>query len=239
MAKQRGPVASTFTGRVGNVVGAKMKGGEYVTRSYQPSVKNPNTLRQRVSRLRMATASQIAAILSPALQSGYAQASASTKMYPRNMFVKDMVVYDGMGVMTWDGTQLVMDYESMLLSKKIGINAVPTISALSATDPGFVTMSVANQTFTDNLPEGQMGVVIVAYCPHMREAVIHQMVAPTAAPASVNLTVNPNWSGEDVYVYAFYKWIPETQNGVPTTTEPWKYPSETGATVCAGHVTAG
>lgn len=237
MAKQRGPVASTFTGRVGNVVGAKMKGGEYVTRSYQPSVKNPNTLRQRVSRLRMATASKIAAILASALQAGFAQASASTKMYPRNIFVKDMVVYDGMGVMTWDGTELQMDYESMLLSKKIGINAVPTISSLSGGEPGFVTMSIANQTFTDNLPEGQMGVVVVAYCPHMGEAVTHQMVAPTTAPASVNLAVNPNWGGEDVYVYAFYKWIPETQNGVLTTTEPWKYPSETGATVCAGKIT--
>lgn len=239
MAKQRGPVASTFTGRVGNVVGAKMKGGEYVTRSYQPSVKNPNTLRQRISRLRMATASQIAAILAPALQAGYAQASASTKMYPRNMFVKDMVVYDGMGVMTYENEGLQMNYTAILLSKKIGINVVPSISSLSGDEPGFVSMSVANQTFNDNLPEGQMGVVVVAYCPHMGEAVVHQMVAPTAAPASVNLAVNPNWSGEKVYVYAFYKWIPETQNGVPTTTEPWKYPSETGATVCAGEITMG
>lgn len=234
MAKQRGPVASTFTGRVGNVVGAKMKGGEYVTRSYQPSVKNPNTLRQRVSRLRMATASQLAAGLALAVQTGYAMATGSTRMFPRNMFVRDLVRMDGMEVINVTNEVAAISYGALKLSQRMGISAVPVVSAPSFEEPLSLSFSVVAPTVQDILPAGKMGLVTVVYNPTQGQSIVDMQDAPTTGTATVTVATPNNWSGEEVHVYAFYKWIPTSGNDVQTDTEPWKYPSETGETVYVG-----
>lgn len=234
MAKQRGPVASTFTGRVGNVVGAKMKGGEYVTRSYQPSVKNPNTLRQRVSRLRMATASQLAAGLALAVQAGYAMATGSTRMYPRNMFVRDLVRMDGMEAINVTNEVAAINYGALKLSQRMGISAVPAVGAPDFESPLSVSFTVAAPIVQDILPAGKMGVVTVVYNPTQGQSIVDMQDAPTTGTATVTVATPTNWAGDSVHVYAFYKWIPASGNDVQTDSEPWKYPSETGETVYVG-----
>lgn len=239
MAKQRGPVASTFTGRVGNVVGAKMKGGEYVTRSYQPSVKNPNTLRQRVSRLRMATASRLAAALALAVQTGYAKASGSTRMYPRNMFVRDLVSMGGMGAMAITDMEPVITYNKLQLSKAFGISAAPIVSGLSFEEPGTLAFVVTPGAVSDILPAGKLGIVTVVYDPVLGQSVVDMHDAPVDSAEEISIAVPTNFASETVHVYAFYKWIPETGNDIVTLAEPWKYPSETSATVYVGTGTIG
>lgn len=234
MAKQRGPVASTFSGRVGNVVGAKLKGGEYVTRSYQPSVKNPNTLRQRVSRLRMSTAAKIAAGLAPAIQAGFGKAAGSTRMYPRNMFVRDLVKYGANTPLHVEDETAVIDYSALKVSERIGISTVPSVSAPTFETPGQVGMTVTAQPVIDVLPAGKMGIVVAVYGPTMEACAIDMVDAPTEGTATVTVAVPASFSGETVHVYAFYKWIPESGNDVATDAEPWKYPAETGATVYVG-----
>ena len=239
MAKQRGPVASTFTGRVGNVVGAKMKGGEYVTRSYQPSVKNPNTLRQRVSRLRMATASQLAADFALAIQAGYAQASGSTHMFPRNMFVRELVRMGGMGAMTIENEAARIDYGELELSQRMGISSVPVVTAPSSEEPLTVSFTVTAPTVQDILPAGKMGLVVVVYNPQSHGCVVDMSEAPTTGTGTVSIVTPTDWSGLSVHVYAFYKWIPTSGNDVQTAVEPWKYPSETGECTYVGTVEVG
>lgn len=234
MAKQRGPVASTFTGRVGNVVGAKQKGGEYVTRSYQPSVKNPNTLRQRVSRQRMATASQLAAGLALAIQAGYAKASGSTRMYPRNMFVRELIRMGGMGALTVTNEVAEINYGELKLSQRMGISSIPAVGAIDFEEPMSVSFSVAAPTVQDVLPAGKMGLVIVVYSPQSGNSIVDMQEAPTTGTATITVATPANWSGETVHVYAFYKWIPTSGNDIQTNTEPWKYPSETGESVYVG-----
>lgn len=234
MAKQRGPVASTFSGRVGNVVGAKLKGGEYVTRSYQPSVKNPNTLRQRVSRLRMATAAQLAAGMSPAIQAGFGKAAGSTKMYPRNMFVRDLVKFGVNTPLLIENEEAELQYGKLQLSARIGINALPSVSAPSFETPGQVALTVTGQPVTDVLPAGKMGLVIAVYAPGVNATVVDMVDAPTTGTSNVTIAVPASFSGETVHIYAFYKWVPESGNDITTDAEPWKYPSETGATVYCG-----
>lgn len=234
MAKQRGPVASTFTGRVGNVVGAKMKGGEYVTRSYQPYVKNPNTLRQRVSRLRMATASQLAAGLALAVQTGYAMASGSTRMFPRNMFVRELVRMGGMGALTVTNEVAAINYGELKLSQRMGISAVPAVGSPSFEEPMSVSFSVAAPTVQDILPAGKMGLVTVVYNPGQGQSIVNMQDAPTTGSATITIATPDNWAGETVHIYAFYKWIPASGNDVQTDVEPWKYPSETGESTYVG-----
>lgn len=234
MAKQRGPVASTFSGRVGNVVGAKLKGGEYVTRSYQPSVKNPNTLRQRVSRLRMSTAAKIAAGLAPAIQAGFGKAAGSTRMYPRNMFVRDLVKYGENTPLHVVNETAEIEYSALKVSERIGISTVPSVSAPSFEEPMHVSMTVTAQPVIDVLPAGKMGIVVVVYSPTVEASVIDMVDAPVEGTATVDIALPASFSGESVHVYAFYKWIPESGNDVGTDAEPWKYPAETGATVYIG-----
>lgn len=237
MAKQRGPVASTFSGRVGNVVGAKLKGGEYVTRSYQPSVKNPNTLRQRVSRLRMSTAAKIAAALAPAIQAGFGKAAGSTRMYPRNMFVRDLVKLDANPVLTVVNEVATVNYEALKISERIGISSVPTATATAAEQAGRITVDVAPLPVIDVLPAGKMGVVAVAFNPAKDASVIGMVFTSPTNDTGVALTCPASWSGDAVRVYAFCKFIPESKNDITTDTEPWKYPAETGDTVYLGEVT--
>lgn len=230
MAKQRGPVASTFTGRVGNVVGAKMKGGEYVTRSYQPSVKNPNTLRQRVSRLRMATASQVAAKFKLAIQAGYGLAANGTKMFPRNMFVRDIVPYASGGVMRVQDEVVELDWAQLKLSKALGIDTTPVSATVSFATAGKVMITDNTVVETGSLGEGRLGMVVVLF--NENGNLVHTTFGEDYA--SVEVTVPSNMLGLEVMVYAFYKWVPKSKNDVSTTDEPWKYPAATSATEMIG-----
>lgn len=234
MAKQRGPVASYFSGKVGEVVGASLKGGEYTTRTYKKHIKNPNTLRQRVSRLRMSTAAKLAAGLAPAIQAGFGKAAGSTHMYPRNMFVRDIVKFSANSPLTVEGEIANVDYGSLKVSERVGISAVPVIGAPSFETPKQVSMAVTGQPVVDVLPAGKMGLVVVVYSPDNEACVINMVGAPASGSTTVNVAVPSSFSSMTVYVFAFYKWIPESANDVATDAEPWKYPAETGATVFVG-----
>lgn len=234
MAKQRGPVASTFSGRVGNVVGAKIKGGEYVTRSYQPAVKNPNTLRQRTSRMRMTIASRLAAGLAAAIQSGYAFSTNGTKMYPRNMFVAEVVKMNGNGSLVVVGGQSELDYGTLRVSRRNGINELPIAGTLGVATAGKLVVPITVPQITDILPDGKMGVVVCAYEPDGNASLIGFEQIDGGSTANVELTVPSSWSGLTVHVFAFLKWVPTTGNDVQTDAEPWKYPAQTGDTVYCG-----
>lgn len=234
MAKQRGPVASTFSGRVGNVVGAKIKGGEYVTRSYQPAVKNPNTLRQRVSRLRMSLASQLATGLAAAIQAGYAFSTNGTKMFPRNMFVAGLIKDTTALTIVPATMQHEYDYGAVKVSKRNGISAVPSCGTPDFEEPLTITIPITKLEYSDVLPAGKMGMVFVVYEPETNSCVVDMIEAPTEASGSATIHLPTSYAGMTVHVYAFCKWIPETGNEVATAAEPWKYPAQTGESVYVG-----
>ena len=237
MAKQRGPVASTFSGRVGNVVGAKLKGGEYVTRSYQPSVKNPNTLRQRVSRLRMSTAAKIAAGLAPAIQAGFGKAAGSTKMYPRNMFVRNLVKLSTGSAMHIVDESAEVEFNELKLSERIGISTMPAMGVIDTATANTLKIPITGQPVVDVLPAGHMGVVIVAYDKQNNFCVVDMFDAPSEGTSTLEMPMPASMAGISVEVYAFFKWIPQSGNDIATDTEPWKYPAETGSTVYVGNAT--
>lgn len=234
MAKQHGPAASYFSGRQGEVVGAKLKGGEYVSRTYQPNVKNPKTLRQRVSRLRMSTASGLASALAAAIQQGYAKATASTRMYPRNMFVRDAVRMDGMNVITVANETATIDYENVKVSQRIGLNLVPAMGQASFEEPLKISIPYSAMNVTDVMPAGELGLVTVVYAPELNQCIVKNTIVEQGQPGSVIVNVPASLSAQTVHIYNFLKWVPESKNGVASGNEPWMYPSETGETVYSG-----
>lgn len=228
MAKQRGPVASTFSGRVGNVVGAKIKGGEYVTRSYQPAVKNPNTARQQAARFRMKVCSGIAAAFASALNIGYAKASASTKMYPRNMFLQDVLPISGSPISTSGGTSEV-DQAQLMVSKQAGIAIKPMGRVVAAAGGNPTHVEISNLSDVQVSGNDHAGVV----CVFSNDTFTDVRVA-AGVNSSINVPEDMLTNYGSVYVWAFFKIAPETHTEVATDTYPWKYPSNTSGTAYLG-----
>lgn len=225
MAKQRGPVASTFSGRVGNVVGAKLKGGEYVTRAYQPSVKNPRTLRQQVSRMKLAVASALGAVLAQVVKVGYAAASGSTRMYPRNMFIKDIVPVDA-GVLNYAEGEVTIDYTKLVVSAQAGI-AVKPAGQVTAETGGGMKFIPTNAADVELFAGESLGVCVCLLSANGKNVAYRQGLAS----AGVSFTAEEVAAADNGKYYAFYKVIPASANGIASETQPWMYPSRTSASV--------
>lgn len=220
-----GPYASKMRGKIGEVVAAKTVGNRTALRSYQPNVKNPNTLRQQVSRNKMAKASELAALLADVIGVGYAKAVQGMSMYARNLFVKSIVPVSA-GVMTNDGVDITLDITKIKVARTIGITAVPAGSVTAAAGGG-VEFVPTNATDVTLNPGERLGVCLAAVDYDNKKCIYKQGVASTGvalSSAEVALLTNP------VY-FAFYKVIPEGLNGVATETTPWKYPSATSDSV--------
>lgn len=225
MAKLNGPLGSKFRGKVGEIVAAKTVGGVTVVRAYQPIVRNPRTLRQRVSRKKMRVASALAAMLDTPIKVGYAKAVAGAKMYARNMFVSGIVPSNA-GVMTVNGENVTLDITKIKVAKACGLTVVP--AGVLTTGTGGVVSFVPTNTATVGLNPGEsLGVCLAAIDYERGRCIYKQGVAATG----VTLSAEEVASLSTPVYFAFYKVIPEALNGVPSTTEPWKYPSSTSDSV--------
>lgn len=226
MAKQRGPVASTFSGRVGNVVGAKLKGGEYVTRSYQPSVKNPNTLRQQASRGRLSFVSGIAAALAPALELGMAKAAQSGALTPRTAWLKMSLPKDKNGIVTTGGSGEV-NLAEMLIAKGMGIAEAPVLVVTPAEGGQPAKLSTSNYDSVSQATGKRLGIVYVFMGCRENGEVTATRVLQSATGTAVNVPAGYETLGDQTQVTAFFKEILASGTDVASDTTPWKYPSAT------------
>lgn len=223
MAIINGPYASKMRGKVGEVVAAKTTGNRTALRSYQPNVKNPNTLRQRVSRNKLAMASSLAAIFSEVIKIGFAKAAAGTKMYPRNMFVKDIVPVSS-GVLNVSGETVTVVDTKLEFSKALGITVKPVGGWVDGTGGETKDFSVSNGDQV-TLPAGStLGLVVVLADQNLSASRVFMGTAAAGVKVPIEvLNVLPS-----PVFWAFYKEIPEAFNGVAAAEIPWKYPSFTG-----------
>lgn len=226
MAKLNGPLGSKLRGKVGEVVAAKTVGGDTAVRAYQPVVKNPNTLRQRVSRNKMAAASQIAAVLADAIGIGYAKATASAKMYPRNMFMRGIIPVDA-AVMTLDGENPVINYTKLPVSKGVGITETPVVAVAAGSETGSKVVTASNAANVTLAAGETLGLVVVGLNATKDSSIVRMGNATTG----VTLSAADVTAMADGTMYAFFKVIPEAFNGVAATNIPWKYPSNTSGSV--------
>lgn len=225
MAKFHGIGSASISGKSGGNVFAKSLGGGTVMRSYQPKVKNPKTLRQRVSRNKMSVASALAAMLATPIKVGYAKAVAGAKMYARNMFVSSIIPVDA-GVMTISGEDVTVDITKIKVAKACGLTVVPA-GALTAGTGGALSFVPTNTADVELNPGESLGVCLAAIDYAAGKCIYKQGLATTG----VTLSAAEAASLTTPVYFAFYKVIPEALNGVPTETEPWKYPSSTSDSV--------
>lgn len=230
MAKQVTPFGGHFTGRLGTAVGAKLKGGEYIARSYQPQVKNPNTYRQASSRFRFSLVSSIAAELAEVIKIGYGKATSSTKMYPRNMFVRDLMsdtntlITDGV---TFDSLQV----DGLQVSRRDGFSVAPQFqyTAPAGGEDGQIRLTNATD-FAVNPDEAQLGIVVVAILHDNSGGLTVTRIFKGQATVGVTVTAADVAAMASCTLLGFAKAIPVSGNSVPTDEWPWKYPSATSKT---------
>ena len=233
MAKLSGPLGSKLHGKVGEVVAAKTVGGFTAIRAYQPRVKNPNTARQKNSRMRFSVASKLAASLAQAIQIGFAKACAGASMYPRNLFVSGIVPSGTDSPITVAGGVATVDYAKVDVSKKVGLLSVPT-SAPSLDGQGNIAISQSVPAEASQITGGKYGFVVVLYNPVRDEIIIRQTSTVAEGEFKVVVEVPGTWSGAEGHAWGFYKVVPDSMNDIATDTLPWKFPSETGASAYLG-----
>lgn len=223
--------AGKGAGKVGETVWSVFR-GEQVVRWMPKSVLNPNTTRQQMSRRKFKMAVDLSRVFNDALAVGYSGVK-SQAMSTRNEFVKRIIPVSA-GIITGSTlTELTIEMAQIPVSR--GNLPMPTLGRAEAEQAAKVTLPV---TTIPDVPSqygpGQYGLVVVVYQPDLGRSVTRQVV-PTAG-STVIIDTPTDWSGMDVFVYAFGKVIPLSKNGVPSTTEPWMYPSEASATQFVGNV---
>lgn len=231
MAKLNGPLGSKLRGKVGEVVAAKTVGGVTAIRAYQPVVKNPNTLRQQVSRNRFAFVSGVCAVLAPVLDLGYAKAASGAKMYPRNMAMRTMIGDENVVLQSLENG-LEIEPSKLPLSKKDGIAGIPSVT-YTAPVGQTVGQLVCTNGASVVLPSAdvRLGIVyaVVQIDENGKGSVLAVKQSLHNAPVTVTAQEAAQWTGSKLY--AFFKAVPESDNIVETESIPWKYPSATGDTV--------
>lgn len=234
MAIYNGPMASKMRGKIGEIVAAKTVGGQTALRAYQPKVKNPNTKRQQNSRTRFGIASKLAATLGEAISIGYAMASRGMKMYPRNLFARDIVPLGDNPVIEFNGNDYVVNYSSVKVSKSAGLADVPVVGAPDFGEAGKVTVGVTVNEPAFDLRGGSIGIVVVVLIPDKDVSIVKQAIGDIGSSVNVMIDGLDAYSGAAAYVYVFSKVVPASLNDIQTEAMPWKYPSETSATVYVG-----
>ena len=225
MGKIHGIANHGVTGKIGAFVYAKGLGGETVVRNYTAKVHNPKTLRQQVSRDKLKQASVIAAVFSEAIGIGYAKAVAGAKMYPRNMFVRELIPTDK-GYFTVSDGVVTRTSSYLPLSRKAGISVIPDVT-LGATAGGQPELTINNAAEAMVGLSGNLAAIVVAVGEANNFCAVIKAVKPASGDFKVPIP-EAVASKMDSPLYAvFFKEVPEALNGVPTDTIPWKYPSNT------------
>lgn len=233
MAKLNGPLGSKLRGKVGEVVAAKTVGGVTAIRSYQPKVKNPNTLRQQVARKKFAALSGLVATFSEVFSIGYAKANAGSKMYVRNMALRDLSA-DSTVVTFVNGEIDSIDWPNFPFSKKVGLDGIPNLTYTAPTggQQGLFTVTNASSVVI-NEAEEELGVVLVGVMTSNTGVMGLPIVLTGAASTGVTVTTAQAADLAGCTIYAFFKAMPKTGTEIPTSQWPWKYPSNTGKSVQA------
>lgn len=236
MAKAVGLIG-TLKGKIGNTVFASVK-GETIARVYNPNVANPDTVRQRFSRAKMALAGIIARELIRFIRLGWNQV-APGREFQRAVSI---MIPTGNGILT--GTPSV--------DPKPKMEWAQLKDALSKNDLGYVDcgapdFDTAGQvTFDVTAPANMfkdsggnavgLGYVAVAVCEQIDGVFMKTgMITNADSPETVTIDgITSNYSGMYFSVYCFAKQIPNSSNGVPSTTQPWMYPAPTSACAYVG-----
>lgn len=234
MAKAVGLIG-TLKGKVGNTVFATVR-GETIARVYQPTVTNPNTYRQQMSRALMSKGGRIARAMLDFERIGW------NNVAPGRAFqqaVKQMVdtsrnAFNIMSAVT--PQEITVNYANMPRALSYAEIPSPTASVPDFDTEGLVKfdLNISDEcAYGDESSQTSCGIVAMAYQPDTNEATVYKTTGASGS-VSIGIPVPASWSGLRVHVYAFVKRLIESGNPVTTSRVPWRTPSKCSQTIYVG-----
>lgn len=226
-------IIGTGTGKLGASVWV-VRAGSNLVRAYQPVVFNPRTARQELTRTRLGFCSAIAKSVAGVLAVGMPTRGLRS---PRNTFVKEIIPIDKGVINTQLGT-LVCDYRKLILSK--GGMPKPSVARLATNDTAGEVHISLGVSYAEIVGEnyhrkaGQPGLVLVLINPRLGESNMKQVTAVEDLDQVIPYPAG--WSGMEVQVYIFGKWVLESGTTIAAGTTPWRYPSDQSDTVYCGEI---
>ena len=223
MGKTNGLVGGV-TGKIGNVIGY-FRRGKFLARAYNPHTTNVNSLGQRKQRARFKAVSNFLAGARSIYNLGFYYAAPS---YQRVTMVKDCM--DAFTAVT--PQNVTVDYSKIKISRPQ--LEVTLTSAAASTEAGKVAVTnvLPASTFVEELPAeygdaANLKVMVALYCPSKNAW--KRAIADYADAASMEITVDADWSGEKVHAYACIVDYPErvlTEEGMPAMVSETAYAGE-------------
>lgn len=192
MAIYNGGILDEYKNKVGNVVGRRWRNLDVMSK-YQPNVKNPNTDKQKIQRMKFKTLSQLAKAFRIPLAISMAGVAAGTKNPVRGQFItRNMQVVD----VTLPNT---IDVDFDMLEVAAGGYVEAAFGSPQFDDPLKVSVAFAYDVIPD-VTSGDDMVHLVVYNPAANMAL--ESTAKASAHA-VDLVVPNSWNGETVHVWGY------------------------------------
>ena len=201
----------TFKGRTGNLVGAKGYKGSTVLRQYQPTVANPNTMKQRTQRTKFLAATTTANSIPDLALAGLRGYAKSVGCSARNAFSR-LMLREPESAIGWhktvNGNEIEMTFDKASLKFSKGTLQIPSANATSD-DPMQVDFAI-------NLPAGLVPANCRAIAVLLSSSYEGQVIAKEGAfsASSLNLSVQvPSiWSGTKAYCYVYIQDFGSAEN---------------------------
>lgn len=195
MGKVQQGILDGFIGKVGTVVGAFWK-GKPVMRGYKRIVRNPNTVDQRLTRLRFASIGRLAGAFLTAIREGFAAVARANQMTEGDIFVRrnwSHVRADVSGSAT-------VDYEDLVIAQ----GNLPEIQYGNATfeNPLQVDVPINDSASVIGTHRTDKAYVFV-YSPEAGAGILSG--TGVRVDEEVSIHVPAYWNGHRVHVYGFGK----------------------------------
>lgn len=192
MAIYNGGILDEYKNKIGNVVGRRWRNLDVISK-YQPSVKNPNTEKQKIQRMKFKTLSSLAKAFRIPLAISMAGVAAGTKNPVRGQFISRNM--DAIEV-TLPNT---VDVDYTLLTVADGGFVEASFGSPNFEAPLKVSVSFSYDIITDvNSEDDQIHLVV--YNPGANLAIEK---AARAGARSVVVDVPNSWNGETVHVWGY------------------------------------
>jgi hypothetical protein len=194
MAKLRSGILGGISGTVGNVVGGRWRGIDYI-RSKPSSVRNPNTEAQRKQRMRFRLVIRLLRQIRPLVNIGFGGSSQGQTPMNRAMSVNLTQAVTG------EYPDLEIDPGKVVFSA--GSLAGGDNPSMDVSQPGIVTVSWNYSTGTGNASRDD-GAIVLLYNTD-RDEVHYRLHGAAREDEAVELQIPDIWQGESIAGYLAFR----------------------------------
>lgn len=194
MAKIRSGILGGISGKIGNIVGGRWRGIDYI-RTKPANVKNPNTEAQQRHRMRFTLITQF-------LKKAKAVVKVGFRNQAKNKTARNVALaYNIKTAIKGTFPDLELDLEEIVLSDG-GLPGVQEAS-MDASVPGQVTLSWASDTSASNASESD-GAFLLLYNPIKDEAV-YNMFGASRGDESHEQSIPTQWEADEIAGYLSFR----------------------------------